>query len=213
MGVVMPAILLADDHEVVRQGLRTFLEQELPSAIIGEAQSADEVAGQLSVRRWDLLVLDLSMPGRSGLDVLAEVKRTQPSIRVLFLSMYPEAHFAVRVLQAGASGYVSKDSGRDEFIRAVRTVLQGKKYISATLAEAIASGLGGDSTKPPHELLTDREYEVMRAIAAGKSATEIAQALSISVKTVTTHRRRILDKMGMSTNADLTRYVLMNNLP
>ncbi len=152
------------------------------------------------------------MPGKSGFEILRETKQLLPNLRVLILSMYPESQFAARALRAGADGYVSKDSSRDEFIRAIQVILGGQKYISTQLAGTIACGLAEESQKPPHELLSGREYEVMLAIAAGSAGTEIARNLSVSTKTVSTYRRRVLEKMRMNTNADLTRYVLEQKL-
>lgn len=206
------SVLVVDDHTVVREGLKLILEREFPGVVIGEAQNAAQLLVQVHNRRWDLLILDLSMPGKGALEVLREVKQLRPDLRILILSIYPESPFAARTLRAGAHGYISKDSSRDELIRAIRSVLGGEKYISNQLAGTIASGLAGESQQPPHELLSGREYEVMLAIAAGRAGTEIARDLSVSTKTVSTYRRRVLVKMSMNTNADLTRYVLEQKL-
>jgi len=212
LGGKVVAVLLADNHAVVRDGLRLILKKTFPGCLVGEAENAEETLAQLRNRGWDALVLDLSMPGKSGFDVLRETKQLQPNLRVLIFSMHPESQFAARALRAGADGYVSKDSSRDEFVRAMQIILAGQKYISAQLAGTIASGLAEDSPKPPHELLSGREYEVLLAIAAGKAGTELARDLSLSTKTVSTYRRRVLEKMRMNTNADLTRYVLERKL-
>jgi DNA-binding NarL/FixJ family response regulator len=173
--------------------------------------NAEEALAWLGSRTWDLLILDLSMPGKSGLELLKEIKRLYPSLPVLIFSMHPELQFATRALKQGAGGYVSKDSGGEELMKAVRMVASGRKYISRELAESLASNLG-KSDKMPHELLSNREYVIMRALAAGKGISEIAAELSVSPKTISTFRRRILDKMKMTTNADLTRYVIENEL-
>ena len=207
------SVLVADDHAVVREGLKLILQREFQNGVIGEAQNAADVLAQVQDRRWNLLILDLSMPGKGALEILREIKQLRPDLRILILSMYPESQFAARTLRAGADGYVSKDSGHDEFIRAIRVILGGQKYISAQLAGTIARGLAEESPKPPHELLSNREYEVMLAIAAGRAGTEIARDLSVSTKTVSTYRSRVLEKMRMNTNADLTRYMLELKLP
>jgi DNA-binding NarL/FixJ family response regulator len=206
------AVLLADNHAIVREGLRLILKKTFPGCIVGEAKNAEETLDQVRSRSWDALVLDLSMPGKSGFEILRETKQLLPNLRVLIFSMYPESQFAAQALRAGADGYVSKDSSRDEFIRAMKTILDGQKYISTQLAGTIACGLAEESQKPPHELLSSREYEVMLAIAAGRAGTEIARDLSVSAKTVSTYRRRVLEKMRMCSNADLTRYVLEQKL-
>lgn len=205
----MTSVLIADDHEVVRQGLRMILEKELNSPTLAEARNADEVMNQIGSGHWDLLLLDLSMPGRSGLEVLKEVKRTRPHQNVLVLSMQPESQFAVRTIKAGACGYVSKDSGREELMRAVRLAISGRRYVSAELASAVFDG-GLDEL--PHCSLSNRQHEIMCALASGRGISEIAASLNISPKTVSTHRKRILEKMRMDSNADLTRYALENGL-
>jgi len=205
----MPSVLIADDHEIVRQGLRVILEKELSSPILGEAGNADEVLEQVVSGHWDLLLLDLSMPGRSGLEVLREVKELRPHQKVLVVSMQPESHFAVRALKAGACGYVSKDSGREELMRAIRLALTGRRYFSTELASSIVEG-GLDGL--PHSSLSNREYEIMCSLASGHGVGEIAAELLISPKTVSTHRKRILVKMRMNSNADLTRYAMENGI-
>jgi two-component system, NarL family, invasion response regulator UvrY len=205
----MPSVLIADDHEVVRQGLRMILEKELTSPTLAEARNADEVMTQIGCGHWDLLLLDLCMPGRGGLEVLKEVKRACPNQKVLVLSMQPENQFAVRTLKAGACGYVSKDSGREELMRAVRLAISGRRYVSAELASTIVDG---GLSELPHCSLSNREHEIMCALAGGRGISEIAAGLDISPKTVSTHRKRILEKMRMNSNADLTRYALENGL-
>jgi two-component system, NarL family, invasion response regulator UvrY len=205
-------VLIADDHGVVRDGLRLILEKEFPGCFVGDARNAEETLSQVRRSQWDLVLLDVSMPGKSGLDILGELKQLLPNLHVLIVSMYPESQFAVQALQAGADGYISKDCSRDEFITAIRSSLVGRKYISTRFAEAIASGLARGPEKPPHERLSSREYEVMLAIAGGRAMIEIAKDLSVSAKTISTYRKRLLEKMGMRNNADLTRYVLERKL-
>jgi two-component system, NarL family, invasion response regulator UvrY len=205
-------VLLADDHAVFREGLRLILEKDLPGAVIGGAQTAADTLAQVRIGQWDILVLDLAMPGKSGLDILLEVKALAPNLRVLVLSMYPEKQFAARALMAGADAYLSKDVGRVELLRAIRSVLAGKRYVSSRFAETVANGLAGNPEQPLHAQLSGREFEVMRAIALGRTLTEIARDCSISPHTVTTYRERILKKMELRTNADLTRYAVENAL-
>jgi two-component system, NarL family, invasion response regulator UvrY len=206
------AVLLLDNHAVVREGLRLILKKTFPGCVVGEAKNAEETLDRVRTRHWDVLVLDLSLPGKSGLEVLRETKQLLPDLRVLVFSMHPESQFAAQALRAGADGYVSKDASREEFILAMKTILGGQKYISTQLAGTIACGLAEPSQRPPHELLSGREFEVMLAIAAGRAGTEIATDLSVSTKTISTYRRRLLQKMRMNSNADLTRYVLEHEL-
>lgn len=208
----MTSILIVDDHAVVRQGLKQILSSELTTARIDEASNADEALGMLLQHEYDLVMLDISMPGRSGLELLRDVKYQKPSLPVLVLSVHPEDQMGVRILKAGASGYVSKDCEPSELIRAVNKVLAGGRYVSPTLAERLVMDIQSDSDKPPHENLSDREFEVLCAIARGKSVTEIARDLGLSVKTVSTYRTRILGKMGMRTNAELTHYAVREGL-
>lgn len=208
----MESILIVDDHAVVRQGLRQILAPELPGARIDEAGNADEALGLVLKHHYDLVMLDISMPGRSGLELLRDIKYQKPDLPVLILSVHPEDQMGIRLLKAGASGYVTKDCAPDELIRAVRKVLAGGRYVSDTLAERLVLDIQTDSGKPPHELLSDREYEVLCAIARGKSVSEIARDLSLSVKTVSTYRSRILEKMRMRTNAELTHYAVRHGL-
>ncbi len=205
-------ILLADDHVVVRRGLREILTSAFRAARFIEAGTGDEVLGALRNNRCNLLILDVNMPGRTGVDVLREVKCSSPHVPVLMLSVQPEDQYAVRCLKAGASGYVNKDCAEDEFVRAVQKVLSGGRYVSAHLSEKLAQELQRPVVKEPHELLSDRELEVVRMIATGKSLTDIADALHVSIKTVSTHRSRSLLKMQMHNNADLIRYVVDRKL-
>ena len=209
----MLRILIADDHALVRKGLKQILLEEYPSAIIEEVNDGEGVIKKSISNEWDIIISDLSMPGRSGLDVLKQVKQNFPKLPVLILSIHPEEQYAIRVLKAGAAGYLSKDAATEELVEAVQRVLQGRKYISPSIAEKIAEDLGQDSSdKAPHEFLSDREFEIFKLIASGKSISEIAEKLSLSATTVSTYRARILIKMNMKTNAELIRYALENKL-
>ena len=208
----MIKILIADDHAVVRRGLKQILAEEPNMAVFGEACNAQEVLKNVREQDWDIVILDITMPDRSGLDVLKELKRERPKLPVLFLSIHPEDQYAVRVLKAGAAGYMTKESAPEELVKAIRKVLRGGKYISPSLAEKLAFDLETDSEKPLHETLSDREYQVMCMIASGKTVKEIAKKLYLSVKTISTHRARILGKMKMKTNAELTHYAVKNRL-
>jgi two-component system invasion response regulator UvrY len=205
-------ILLADDHVVVRRGLRDILTGAFPGMQFIEAGTGDEVLSAIRTSRCSLLILDIHMPGRTGVDVLREVKRLCPRIPVLMLSVQPEDQYAVRCLKAGASGYLNKDGAEEELVRAVRKVISGGRYVSAQLSEKLASNLQKPPSKNLHDLLSDRELEVLRMIASGGSLTDIAEALHVSVKTVSTYRSRSLLKMQLQTNADLVRYALEHSL-
>ena len=205
-------ILIADDHAVVRQGLKQILADEFPTAVFGEATTAAEVLDQARNHQWDLLLLDVSLPDKSGLDVLKELKPTQPKLPTLVLSMHPEDQFAVRVLKAGASGYLTKETAPEKLAEAARKAINGGTYVSSSLAETLAHGAAGNQDKRPYEILSDREFEVARMLASGKSAKEIAGAMSLSVKTVSTYRTRLLEKLRLKNNAELMRYALLNHL-
>ena len=209
----MLRILIADDHALVRKGLKQILLEEYPSAIVEEVNDGEGVIKKSISDEWDIIISDLSMPGRSGLDVLKQVKQNLPKLPVLILSIHPEEQYAIRVLKAGAAGYLSKDVATEELVEAVQRVLQGRKYISPSIAEKIAEYLGQDSTdKAPYEFLSNREFDVFTRLASGKTVSEIADQLSLSATTVSTYRSRILEKMNMRTNAELTRYALENKL-
>ena len=208
----MLRILIADDHAIIRKGLKQILLEEYPSATIEEVNDAEAAINKTITNEWDILICDLSMPGRSGLDVLQHVKQNLLKLPVLILSIHPEEQYAIRALRAGAAGYLSKDAATEELVKAVQRILQGRKYISSSLAEIMASELDQDTSKPPHELLSDREFHVFKLIADGKSVSEIAEQLSLSITTVSTYRSRILDKMEIKTNADMTRYALENKI-
>ena len=201
-------ILIADDHAMFRRGLRETLAEAFPRVIFGEAKTAEETVEFARHHHWDVIVLDISMPGKSGLDILDDVKRLRPRTPVLLLTMHPEQQYARRALKAGAAGYLTKDSVPDELKTAIKKIVAGGRYVSMTLAEKLAVDLRQGADLPAHELLSDREFQVLRMLASGKTVKEMAQELSLSVKTVSTYRSRILEKTGMKTNADLIRYAL-----
>lgn len=208
----MLRILIADDHSVVRKGLRQILLDEFPTAKIEEVPDAEELIKKVMSDKWDVVVSDLSMPGRSGLDALQQIKLSHPQLPVLILSIHPEEQYALRALKSGASGYLSKDTAPDELVKAVQKVLLGKKYISQSIAEKLADNFSSDTTLYPHESLSDREFDVMKLLANGKSVSEIAEMLSLSVTTVSTYRARVMVKMNLKSNSDLTKYALENKL-
>ena len=208
----MIRVLIVDDHPIVRRGLMQILAETPDLVAGGEAVNATEALTKLRAEEWDAVVLDISMPGRSGLEVLKDIKSENNHVPVLVLSIHPEDQFAVRVLKAGASGYLTKDSAPAELVKAIRKVNSGGKYVSPQLAEKLAFGLDGGSSQSLHDLLSDREFQVMRLIASGRTVTEIALDLSLSTKTISTYRARVLEKMNMKNNADITRYSLTNKL-
>ena len=204
----MLRVLIADDHTVVRRGLKQILLEGFPAAMVEEVGDAEELIKKIIQAEWDLVISDLSMPGRSGLEALQQIKQLQPKLPVLILSIHPEEQYALRVLRAGAAGYLSKDMAPDELVIAVQKVLMGKKYITETIAEKLASVLDQDGNKAPHESLSDREFSVLKLLASGKSVSEIAESMFLSVTTVSTYRTRIMNKMNMKNNADLTLYAI-----
>ena len=204
-------ILIADDHELIREGLKKILKKEPDMQVLGEAGNAQQVFELVKHHKLSIVLLDISMPGPSGLDVLTELRRDYPRLPVLILSMHPEDRFAVRALKAGAAGYVTKDGAVAELVNAIRKVVDGGKYISPHLAEKLAEDLKKEE-KPLHETLSDREFQVMCMIASGKKTSEIAEELTLSVSTINTYRTRVLEKMDMATNVDLTRYAIENHL-
>jgi len=208
----MIKILLADDHAVVRQGLRQILSEIPEVSQVGEAPTGEEALMQVRAEHWDVLVLDMSMPGRGGLDVLKDVRRERPATKVLVLSMHPEDQFAVRMLKAGASGYLTKETAPSELVIAVRKIMTGGKYISGTLAEKLAFDMDRDTDKPLHEALSDREFQVLRMMAVGQSVQQIADELMLSAKTISTYRARILEKLNLSSNAEMIHYAIQNRL-
>lgn len=208
----MTRILVVDDHEVVRRGLEQILAERLPGAHVGTADRYPLALDLLSRERWDLALVDVNLPGRSGLELLEEVRRRWPRLPVLMVSAYPEEEFALRSIRLGASGYVTKDSAADELVAAVRKALAGGHYVTATLAERLASHLGGDGAQAPHELLSARELQVLRLVASARTLKEIGADLHLSEKTIATYRTRISHKLGLSTNVELTRYALQHKL-
>jgi DNA-binding NarL/FixJ family response regulator len=208
----MIEILIADDHPIVREGLKQILAETSDMVVADEASNGQEVISKVRKREFDVIILDISMPGRSGLDILKQVKSLKPELPVLILSIHPEDQYATRVLRAGASGYLTKESTSDELIEAIRKVSLGGKYITASLAEKWAFDLEIDAEKPIHKTLSDREYEVMCMIASGKTPKKIAEELCLSVKTISTYRSRILEKMKMKGNAELTYYAIKHAL-
>ena len=204
--------LIADDHTIVRRGLRQILLEGFPDAEIEEVPDAEDLIKNTIQSDWDIIISDLSMPGRSGLEALQQIKQIKPKIPVLILSIHPEEQYALRVLKAGAAGYLSKDLAPDELVNAVNRVLLGKKYITVSIAEKLASVLDQDSDKQPHELLSDREFSVLKLLATGKSVSEIAESMFLSVTTVSTYRARIMAKMNLNTNADLILYSIEHKL-
>jgi DNA-binding NarL/FixJ family response regulator len=205
-------ILITDDHAVVRRGLREILADSLPGASFSEAGNADEAVRLLDRHATDILVLDINMPGRSGLDLLKDVKRMYPRLPVIVLSVQPEDQYAVRCLRAGAAAYINKDSAPEELAQAARKVLSGGRYVSAGLAEKLVTILDEPGDRPRHAGLSDRELEVMLMIVGGVSLTEIGSRLHVSAKTVSTYRARVMDKMQMKSNAELTRYAVKHHL-
>jgi len=208
----MIKILIADDHAVVRKGVKQILMDDFPQALCGEAGNAHEVFELVKKEDWDILILDMSLPDKSGLDVLKELKIMKPKLPVFMLTVYPEEEYAVRVLKSGGVGYLTKDSIPEELVKAVVKILKGGKYVSPSLAEKLAYNLDQDTEKPLHETLSDREYQVMLMVASGKSLTEIADSLCISIKSISTYKTRIFEKMGFKSNAELIRYVIDHKL-
>lgn len=197
---------------MVRQGLKLILADHFPKPGFGEARNAHEALSRVSKEKWDVVVLDITMPGRSGLEVLREIKQLRPKLPVLVLSMHPEDQFAVRMLKAGAAGYLTKESAGEELVGAIKKIMGGGRYISPALAERMAQYLDVDVHKPPHERLSDREFQILRLIASGKAVSQVAKELSLSVKTISTYRTRILEKMAMKNNAEITHYAIHRGL-
>lgn len=208
----MIRVLIADDHPIVRTGLKQIIAEEPDIEVVGEASNSGEVIDSLWKHGCDLVLLDIGMPGRSGLEIISEIKQIRPNVGVLILSIYPEEQYAVRALRAGASGYLTKASAPIELIHAIHRVSKGGRYVSQNLAEILASEIDKHSTKQPHERLSDREYQVMLMLASGRTVTEVAQELHLSVKTISTYRANVLEKMSMKNNAQLTFYAVENNL-
>lgn len=205
-------ILLADDHAILRSGLRRILEQEFGQIVTGEASTCDELLEQVRSAPWDLIVLDIALGAQNSLNVLPQVKEARPRAPVIVLSMYGERQFVIRAIKAGASAYLTKERAPDELLRAIRTVLSGRRYIGESLAEQLADHLAVDRGERPHEALSSRELEIFLLLASAKSVSEIASQLGLSVKTVSTHRSRILEKMALSSNAELMLYAVRHGL-
>ena len=208
----MRKILIVDDHEVLRDGVKRVFDKQPGTTTFGEASTVQEALRLVREQDWDVVVLDISLGARSGLEVLKELKQLRPRLPVLILSMHSEEQFARRAFKAGAAGYVTKDSPRAELVKAIDKVLEGGTYVSSTFAESLIGDLKRGADRLPHETLSDREFEVMRLIASGKTVSEIASMLSLSDRTISTHRAHILEKMGLKTNAELTHYAIHNKL-
>ena len=208
----MIKVLIVDDHTIVRDGLKQILDETSDIVVAAEAGNGQEAIGKVRENEYDVVLLDVAMPGFDGLSVMKVLQEEKPSLAVLILSMYPEEQYAVRCLKAGAAGYLTKESASDELIQAIRRVAGGGRYVTRSLAEKLALNLTGQAVEQPHEILSDREYQVMRLIASGKTVGEIAAELSLSVKTVSTYRARALDKLKLNNNAELMRYAISRGL-
>lgn len=208
----MSRILIADDHAIVRRGMKQLLLEHYPFATIGEAANVEELINEVMDNQWDVVVCDMNMPGRSGLDALTQIKEISPKLPVLIMSMYPEDQYALRVLKSGASGYLAKETIHDDIVRAIETVMQGKRFITSAVAEKLAEAVNSDIHRELHETLSDREFDVFKLLASGKSVSEIALQLSLSSTTVSTYRSRIMEKMSMKSNAELARYAIEKGL-
>lgn len=205
-------ILIADDHAVVRKGINQILSDEVDIKVLAEASNSEEIMAQLDSRSWDLLILDITMPGKSGLEAIIEIKQKRPDIKILILSMHPEEEIAISAIKSGADGYLNKESVPGELLRAVRKVASGGKYISDTLAESMILSLKSEPSKKLHESLSEREFQVLRMLASGFSLTEIAAKLELSIKTISTYRTRILEKLSLKSNVEITHYAIKNKL-
>lgn len=208
----MIRVLIADDHPVIRQGLRQILSEQAEAFSVGEAECCLDVVRQVRNGEWDVVLLDISMPGKSGLDALKQIRNEKPQTQVLIFTVHPEDHYGLRALKAGAAGYVTKQSDPDMLVSAIVRVAQGGKFITQSLAEKLANTLDADFERPPHEVLTDREFQIFNLLATGKTVSEIASALALSVKTISTHRTKILTKMHLRNNAELMHYFVRNGL-
>ncbi len=208
----MIKILIADDHTIVREGLKQIIANTAGLVVTGEAATGQETLELVHKDNFDVILLDIAMPEKDGLAILKQLKQEKSEIPVLILSMYPEEQYAIRALKMGAAGYLTKVSAPDELIKAIKKISTGKKYISDSLAEKLALDLDVDTEKPPHEYLSDREFQTMCMIASGKTVKKIAEELSLSVNTISTYRGRVLDKMKMTTNSELTHYAIKNQL-
>ena len=205
-------ILIADDHSIVRRGLKNILLEEYPTATIDEVDNGHDLIIRIQKNTYDIVISDVSMPGKNGLEALKILKKEFPIVPVLILSIHPEELYAMRMIKAGAAGYITKESATEELVNAVKLILQGKKYITSTLAEKMIYGLNTDPDQKPHELLSNRELLVLKMIAGGKTVSEVASELGLSVNTISTYRSRILEKMNMKNNSELTYYVISNHI-
>lgn len=208
----MIKILIVDDHFLIREGFKNIISNEMDMSIAGEAENAAEALKLIRETEFDVLALDISMPDRTGLDLLKDIQKLKPDAKILILSMHPEDRFALRAIKSGAHGYITKESAPQEMVKAIRKVMEGRKYISETLGEKLAAEYTVESTKQPHESLSDREFQVLCKIGEGKTVTQIAEELSLSISTVNTYRIRILEKLNVNSNASLIHYVVRNNL-
>ncbi len=208
----MIKILIADDHPIVRAGLKQVIEKSPDMKVAGEALDGDEVIARVAAETWDIVILDFSMPGKSGIDVIKEIRRERPSLPVLVLSMHPESELAPRLLKAGVAGYLMKESATTELVSAIRKVCSGGRYVSPALAEKLAGDLASDTGRTGHEALSDREYQVLLRLAAGTTAQEIALELSLSVKTVRTYRDRIMEKLSLKNDVEISHYATRHRL-
>ncbi len=208
----MIRVAIVDDHAVVRAGLRQFLSEHVDLRVVAEAANGQEALDIVRQQLADVLLLDISMPGQSGVDALLAIKARAPELPVLILSGFPEEHYAMTLLRQGASGYLNKDCDPEEIVKAIRTVSLGRRYITGGVAERLAEGLAGGGEKPPHEMLSEREFQVFLRLAKGETIGQLAQSLSLSVKTVSTYRTRVMEKMALSSNSDLTYYAMKNGL-
>jgi two-component system invasion response regulator UvrY len=205
-------VLIVDDHPVLRRGLKEILAEEYKTLAVGEAQNGQEALRLVREQEWDIVVLDISMPGHNGIETLKEIRRLRPKLPVLILTSYPEEQYAVRVLKAGARGYLTKESAPEHLTAAIRKVIKDGYYVSPSLADVLALSLTGEQERPLYEQLSDREFQVLCMIASGKTVSQIAAELFLSVKTISTYRARVLEKMRMKTNAELTHYAIRNKL-
>jgi two-component system, NarL family, invasion response regulator UvrY len=208
----MARILLADDHAILRKGLKQLLTEDRATYDVGEASTGRETLDLLRQSKWNLLILDINMPDRSGVDILRQIQASHPDLKVLVLSGFPERQYAVNMIRAGACGYLNKEMAPEELLVAVKTVLSGKRYVSAALAELLVTELDSDSQKPAHTMLSEREFQIFCKLAAGYSVSAIGAELCLSVKTISTYRSRLMEKMGFKSNADITTYALRNQL-
>jgi len=208
----MIRVLIADDHAVVRRGVRQILEETSDIEVTGEAASASELWPKVREGRFDAVVLDVNLPGRSGLELLGDLKRERPELPVLILTVHSEDQYAVRALKAGASGFLTKESAPEKLVDAIRKIAEGRRFITPEVAEKLASSVARGDGGPPHEALSDREFQILKMIASGKTVSQIGRELALSVKTISTHRTRILKKMNLKTNAELTHYAIRNGL-